>query len=37
MHDRVYTFKPQFKTRDSALMYALARGRYWLINPTSLT
>ena len=35
-HDRVYTFKPEFKSRDSALMYAAAQGRYWLLNPASL-
>jgi hypothetical protein len=34
--DRVYTFKPQFKTKDSALMYAAAQGRFWLLNPASL-
>lgn len=32
-HDRVYNFKPEFTTRDSALMYAAVQGRYWLINP----
>ena len=36
-HDRVYTFKPDFKTQDSALMYAAAQGRYWLLNPASLS
>jgi hypothetical protein len=36
-HDRIYTFKPEFKTQDSALMYAAARGRYWLLNPASLS
>lgn len=35
-HDRIYTFTPEFKTQDSALMYAIAQGRYWLINPDSL-
>ena len=35
-HDRVYAFKPEFKTQDSALMYALAQGRNWLLNPASL-
>ncbi len=35
-HDRVYTFKPDFKTQDSALMYAAAQGRNWLVNPASL-
>ncbi len=35
-HDRVYTFKPEFSCQDSALMYAAAQGRYWLINPASL-
>ena len=36
-HDRIYTFKPEFKTQESALMYAAAQGRYWLLNPASLT
>lgn len=35
-HDRVYTFKPEFKTQDGALMYAAAQGRHWLVNPASL-
>lgn len=35
-HDRIYTFKPEFKTRDSALMYAQAQGRNWILNPASL-
>ncbi|MCA0324712.1 MAG: hypothetical protein LCH89_03780 [Proteobacteria bacterium] len=35
-HDRVYTFKPEFNTPDSALMYAAAQGRHWLLNPHSL-
>jgi hypothetical protein len=35
-HDRIYTFKPEFSTQDSALMYAAAQGRYWLLNPASL-
>ena len=35
--DRVYTFKPEFKNQDSALMYAAAQGRYWLLNPASLS
>jgi len=35
-HDRVYTFTPEFSSHDSALMYAAAQGRYWLINPASL-
>jgi hypothetical protein len=34
-HDRIYTFKPEFATRDSALMYAAAQGRDWLVNPTA--
>jgi hypothetical protein len=34
-HDCVYTFKPQFATRDGALSYAAAQGRDWLINPTA--
>ena len=36
-HDRVYTFKPEFTTENSALMYAAAQGRYWLLNPASLS
>ncbi|MDI9332520.1 MAG: hypothetical protein QM527_14665 [Alphaproteobacteria bacterium] len=35
-HDRIYTFTPDFACRDSALMYATAQARYWLINPASL-
>jgi len=35
--DRVYAFKPEFKTKDSALMYAAAQGRDWLLNPASLS
>ncbi|WHZ09600.1 MAG: hypothetical protein OJF60_000039 [Burkholderiaceae bacterium] len=35
-HHSVYTFKPEFTSRDSALMYASAQGRYWLINPAAL-
>ena len=35
-HDRVYTFKQAFATRDSALLYAAAQGRDWLINPAAL-
>jgi len=35
-YDRVYTFKPEFKCQDSALMYAAAQGRSWLNNPASL-
>lgn len=35
-HDRVYTFKQAFATRDSALLYAAAQGRDWLLNPTAL-
>ena len=34
--DRVYTFKPEFKSRDSALLYAAAQGRHWLLHPASL-
>jgi hypothetical protein len=35
-HDKVYTFKPEFTNKDSALTYAAAQGRYWLLNPASL-
>jgi hypothetical protein len=35
-NDRVYTFKPEFSNHESALMYAAAQGRYWLLNPASL-
>jgi hypothetical protein len=35
-NDRVYTFKPEFNNPDSALTYAAAQGRYWLLNPASL-
>jgi hypothetical protein len=36
-HDRVYTFKPDFASKDSALVYAAAQGRYWMLNPASFT
>jgi hypothetical protein len=29
-HDSVYTFKPEFANRDSALAYAAQQGRDWL-------
>ena len=35
-HDRIYTFKPEFTNKDSALTYAAAQGRYWLLHPASL-
>ena len=35
-HDRIYTFKPEFNSKDGALTYAAAQGRYWLLNPASL-
>jgi hypothetical protein len=35
-NDRIYTFKPEFKCQDSALMYAAAQGRDWMINPSLL-
>lgn len=35
-HDRVYTFKPEFTNKDSAMTYAAAQGRYWMLNPASL-
>ncbi len=35
-YDRIYTFKPEFKCKDSALMYATAQGRDWLANPALL-
>ena len=35
-YDRIYTFKPEFETQDSALVYAAAQGRHWLSNPASL-
>lgn len=34
-HDRIYTFKPEFATRDGALSYAAAQGRDWLKNPAA--
>jgi len=36
-HDRVYTFKPSFRTKGEALRYAAEKGRHWLVNPSSLT
>jgi hypothetical protein len=35
-HDRVYAFKPQFKTQASALKYAIAQGHRWMLHPESL-
>ena len=35
--DRVYTFIPEFKTQNCALMYAAAQGRDWLLNPASFS
>jgi hypothetical protein len=32
-NDRVYSFKPEFDSRENALMYAADQGRNWLINP----
>jgi hypothetical protein len=34
--DKVYTFAPRFTCQESALLYAAAQGRYWLLNPASL-
>ncbi len=34
-HDRIYTFKPAFACRDSALRYAAEQGRDWLANPSA--
>jgi len=31
-HDSVYTFKPEFASRDSALDYATQQGHAWLNN-----
>lgn len=35
-HDSVYTFKPEFDNRDSALAYAAQQGRDWLSSPAAL-
>lgn len=32
-HDRIYTFIPEFATRESALRYAAAQAQDW-IHPT---
>jgi hypothetical protein len=32
-HDRVYTFKPEFGSREDALLHAAAQGRHWLNHP----
>jgi hypothetical protein len=34
-HDRIYSFKPEFKSKDSALMYATAQGHVWMLHPES--
>ncbi len=36
-HHHVHAFTPEFTSQDSALMYATAQGRYWLINPACAT
>ena len=35
-HERVYTYKPECKTQDCAVMYAGAQGWNWLVSPASL-
>ena len=35
-HDSVYTFKPGFTNRDSALAYAAQQGRDWLSHPVAI-
>ncbi len=35
-HDSVYTFKPEFACRDSALAYAAQQGRDWLRSAEAL-
>ena len=32
-HDKVFSFHPEFDCAESALTYAAAQGRNWLINP----
>lgn len=34
--DRVHAFAPEFKTQESALMYAAVQGLYWPLNPASM-
>ena len=34
--DSVYTFKPEFVCRNTALAYAAAQGRDWLRDPSAL-
>ncbi len=35
-HDRIYSFKPEFKTKDSAMMFATAQGHFWMLHPETL-
>ncbi|WP_460480029.1 hypothetical protein [Comamonas humi] len=32
-NDRIYTFKPEFITRESALLHAVTQGRRWIHYP----
>jgi hypothetical protein len=34
-HDRIYTFTPEFTSPDSALQFAAAQGRGWLVQPAA--
>lgn len=32
-HDRIYTFKPEFTTCESALLHAATQGHRWVRDP----
>jgi len=32
-NDRIYTFMPEFVTRESALLHAATQGRRWIHHP----
>jgi hypothetical protein len=35
-HDRIYTFMPEFATRENALIHASAQARAWLCQAPAL-
>lgn len=32
-NDRIYTFEPEFSSRESALLHAATQGRHWIQHP----
>ena len=35
-HDRIYTFMPEFATRENALVHATAQARAWLCQTPAM-